>query len=83
MRTSYKKCLGLVLVSGLLLLALFNAYSPGTGSVVDIRPRQGSPMQKLIDGIIRDTISGHNDIAYNIKEDVAWCVNSQRVCYFV
>lgn len=83
MRSSYKKCLGLILISGLLMLALFHAYSPGTGSVVDIRPRQGSPIQKLIDGKIRDTVSGYNDIAYNIKEDVAWYVNSRHVRYFV
>ncbi|KAI3357422.1 hypothetical protein L3Q82_015857 [Scortum barcoo] len=68
---TYKKCLGLILASGLLLLVLFHAWIPRNVSEVDIRPRQGSPMQKLIDGKIRDTITGYNDIAYTIKEDVA------------
>ncbi|XP_044067209.1 beta-1,4 N-acetylgalactosaminyltransferase 1a [Siniperca chuatsi] len=71
MRTTYTKCLGLILVSGLLLLVLFYAHSPGTSSVVDIRPRQGSPIKKLLDEKIQDTISGYHDIAYHIKEDVA------------
>ncbi|XP_070766188.1 beta-1,4 N-acetylgalactosaminyltransferase 1a [Enoplosus armatus] len=79
MRTKCKKCLGLILVSGLLLLALFHARSPGTSSVVDIRPRHGSPMKKLLDGKIRDTISDYHDIAYDVKEDVA-CRLAQNTC---
>ncbi|XP_073326150.1 beta-1,4 N-acetylgalactosaminyltransferase 1a [Pagrus major] len=72
MRFTYKKCLGPLLVSGLTLLALFYAWSPGTSSVVDVRPRQGSPLQKLLNETILGIVSGyHNDIAYHIKEDVA------------
>lgn len=83
MRTTYKKCLSLILISVLLLLALFYASSPGTSSVVDIRPRQDSPLKKLLDGKIGDTISGYRDIPYHIKEEVAWCVISQHVWIFL
>lgn len=76
MRASCKKCLGLLLVSGL-LLALFHVWRPGTSSVVDIRPRQGDLMKKLFEAKIQDTVSGYHDIAYHIKEDVARCVISQ------
>ncbi|XP_070695867.1 beta-1,4 N-acetylgalactosaminyltransferase 1a [Pempheris klunzingeri] len=71
MRVIYKKCLGLTLVSGLLLLALFHTWSPWTNSGVDIRQRQASPIKKLLEGKIQDSISGNHDIAYHIKEDVA------------
>ncbi|XP_038578497.1 beta-1,4 N-acetylgalactosaminyltransferase 1a isoform X1 [Micropterus salmoides] len=79
MRTTYKKCLSLILISVLLLLALFYASSPGTSSVVDIRPRQDSPLKKLLDGKIGDTISGYRDIPYHIKEEVA-CRLAQNTC---
>ncbi|XP_037629966.1 beta-1,4 N-acetylgalactosaminyltransferase 1a [Sebastes umbrosus] len=78
MRASCKKCLGLLLVSGL-LLALFHVWRPGTSSVVDIRPRQGDLMKKLFEAKIQDTISGYHDIAYHIKEDVA-CRLPQNTC---
>lgn len=78
MRTT-RKCLGLILASGLLLLALFYAWSPGTSSGVDIWQRQGRPVKKL-NAKMQDIISGNPDIAYHIKEDVAWCVMSQHVC---
>ena len=70
MRATFKKCLVLILLGGL-LLALFHAWSPGTGSAVDIRPRQGGLLKKLIEEKTRDTIGGYHDIAYTIKEDVA------------
>ncbi|XP_039657545.1 beta-1,4 N-acetylgalactosaminyltransferase 1a isoform X2 [Perca fluviatilis] len=70
MRANYKKCVGLILVSGL-LLALFYAWSPGTSSGVDIRPRQEGLIKELIEGKIRDPFSGNHDIAYHIKDDVA------------
>lgn len=73
-----------MLLTGLTLLALFYAWSPGTSSVVDVWPRQGNQLQKLLDETNQGIISGHhNDIAYHIKEDVARCVITQRICSFV
>ncbi|XP_054465279.1 beta-1,4 N-acetylgalactosaminyltransferase 1a isoform X2 [Anoplopoma fimbria] len=70
MPATYKKCFGLLLIGGLLLF-LFFAWSPGTSSGVDIQRRQGGLIQKLLQGKIQETLSGYNDIAYHIKEDVA------------
>lgn len=78
MRATYKKCLGLLLISGL-LLSLFYAWSPGTSSRVDIRSRQRGRIQKLLQGKIQDTISVYQDIGYHIKDDVARLVISQHV----
>lgn len=71
-----KKCFGLILVSGLLLLALLHVWDART-SRNDIQQRQ-----KLLEGKIPH-ISAYGDIAYHIKEDVAWCVISQNICYFI
>uniref|UniRef100_G3P2M7 Beta-1,4 N-acetylgalactosaminyltransferase n=2 Tax=Gasterosteus aculeatus aculeatus TaxID=481459 RepID=G3P2M7_GASAC len=69
MRASYKKCFGLLLISGL-LLSLFFAWSPGTISRVDIRPRLGGQIQKLLEERIEDVISGYHDVSHT-KDDVA------------
>ncbi|XP_068997275.1 beta-1,4 N-acetylgalactosaminyltransferase 1a isoform X2 [Embiotoca jacksoni] len=71
MNWTYKKSLGLILAGGLLLLVLFGSWSSWTSSGVDIWPRQGSPIKKLLSGKITDTNSDYDDIAYNVKEDVA------------
>ncbi|XP_028439933.1 beta-1,4 N-acetylgalactosaminyltransferase 1a isoform X1 [Perca flavescens] len=78
MRANYKKFVGLILVSGL-LLGLFYAWSPGTSSGVDIRPRQEGLIKELIEGKIRDPFSGNRDIAYHIKDDVA-CHLARNTC---
>ncbi|KAM7411929.1 hypothetical protein PAMA_021756 [Pampus argenteus] len=70
MRAHCKRNLGLIVISGLVLLVLLRPWSPGTSSVVDIRPRHGSAIEKLLKKI-QDDISGGHDIAYHIKEDVA------------
>uniref|UniRef100_A0A8C2X138 Beta-1,4 N-acetylgalactosaminyltransferase n=1 Tax=Cyclopterus lumpus TaxID=8103 RepID=A0A8C2X138_CYCLU len=70
MRATFKTCLGLLLISGL-LLSLFCAWSPGTGSSVDIRSRQGGQIQKLLKEKIQGTISVYQNIPYHIKDDVA------------
>ncbi|XP_042346967.1 beta-1,4 N-acetylgalactosaminyltransferase 1a [Plectropomus leopardus] len=77
MRATIKRCL--ILVSGLLLLALFCTWNPGTSLGVDIRPRQRGDMEKLFKEKIRDTISGYEDIAFHIKDDVA-CHLAQNTC---
>lgn len=79
MRACYKKSLGLIVISGFLLLALFHVWSPGTISGVDIRPRQGSAIEKLLEWKFQDAVSDYHDIAYHINEDVAWCVISQVI----
>lgn len=83
MHITKKKCLGLILLNGLLFLAILQVWSPWTHPGVDIEPRQGSSVKKLLDGKIQDIIGGYRDIAYHTKEDVAWCVISQNTCYFV
>lgn len=81
MRIASKKCFGLTLVSGLLLLALLHVWNARTSrpqtSTNDIQQRR-----KLLEGKIPD-INAYRDIAYHIKEDVAWCVMSQNIYYFV
>ncbi|XP_067448302.1 beta-1,4 N-acetylgalactosaminyltransferase 1a isoform X2 [Thunnus thynnus] len=79
MRACNKKSFGLIVISGLVLLALFHAWSPGTSSEVDIQPRQGSTIEKLLEEKIRKTISGYPNIAYHIKEDVA-CRLAKNTC---
>lgn len=66
-----KKFFGLILISGLLLTALLHVWNPWSGSVVDIRPRQQSTIQNLIDRATQRSVSGYQDIAYHIKEGVA------------
>ncbi|XP_018521549.1 beta-1,4 N-acetylgalactosaminyltransferase 1a [Lates calcarifer] len=82
MRYTYKKCLGrffVIVGVGAVSLALFHACSPGSSSGVDIRPRQGSPITALLKGKIQGIISGDEDIAYHIKEEVA-CNLPQNTC---
>lgn len=78
MRATFKKCFGLLLVSGL-LVALFRTWYPGTSSGVDIQPRQEGLLKKILEGKIRETISAYQDIAYHIKDDVA-CHLAQNTC---
>ncbi|XP_068453742.1 beta-1,4 N-acetylgalactosaminyltransferase 1a isoform X2 [Clinocottus analis] len=78
MRATFKKCLGLLLISGLLLF-LFCAWRPGTSSGVDLRTRQRGQIQKLLKGKIQDIIGVYPDIAYHIKDDVA-CLLAQNTC---
>ncbi|XP_034732914.1 beta-1,4 N-acetylgalactosaminyltransferase 1a [Etheostoma cragini] len=78
MRAKCKKCLGVSLVSGL-LLALLYTWSPGTSSGVEIRPRQESLIREILKGKIQDTISDNHDIVYHIKDDVA-CRLAQNTC---
>ncbi|KAK2851381.1 hypothetical protein Q5P01_007657 [Channa striata] len=70
---TFKKCVGLIsiTVSGLLLLAVFNAWGTWSSSGVDIQPRLESPIKKLLEEKLQDSISDYQHIAYHIKEDVA------------
>lgn len=79
MRATCKKCLGLIFLGGLLLIALFRGWGSLTSSGVDIRLTQESPMKKLLDESINKTISGYADIAYHVKEDVAWWVVNHEI----
>lgn len=79
MRARHKKCLGLIFASGVLLLGLFHAWSPGTSSEVDIQPRQGSAIKELLSEKIQRIISGQDDIPYHVKKDVA-CHLPQNSC---
>ncbi|XP_077369112.1 beta-1,4 N-acetylgalactosaminyltransferase 1a [Festucalex cinctus] len=79
MRVSYKKCLGLLVISGVLLVTLFNTLSPGSGSAVDLRSRRTSEMETAIIEKILHPFNNYNDIPYNIKEDVA-CRLARNTC---
>ncbi|XP_059188961.1 beta-1,4 N-acetylgalactosaminyltransferase 1a [Centropristis striata] len=78
MRIPYKKCLAMILVSGL-LLALLHAWIPRASSGVDITPREGGQLKKLLEGKIGDSIGGYDNIEYHIKDDVA-CHLPQNSC---
>ncbi|KAM8864070.1 beta-1,4 N-acetylgalactosaminyltransferase 1a [Spinachia spinachia] len=69
MGASYKRCFGLLLISGL-LLCLFFAWSPRTISGVDIRPRMGGQIQELLHEKMQHVVSGYHDFSH-IKHDVA------------
>ncbi|XP_034552387.1 beta-1,4 N-acetylgalactosaminyltransferase 1a isoform X2 [Notolabrus celidotus] len=82
MRATCKRSLGLILVGGFLLIALFYVWSPGSSSRVDIRPKQWSPVIKHLHGKIQNIASLYHDIPYHIKEDVA-CRLAQNTCVCV
>ncbi|XP_034027379.1 beta-1,4 N-acetylgalactosaminyltransferase 1a [Thalassophryne amazonica] len=71
MRAKPKKCFVLMLVGAVLLLALFHTWSPGNSSDVDIQPRWGKAIEKLLREKTADSVSDYNDIAYHIKETIA------------
>uniref|UniRef100_A0A8D2ZL75 Beta-1,4 N-acetylgalactosaminyltransferase n=1 Tax=Scophthalmus maximus TaxID=52904 RepID=A0A8D2ZL75_SCOMX len=71
MRTIYKKCLGLICVNAVGLMALFYSWSLESSSGIDLRLRHGIPVKKLLAGKIQDIIGGYDDIAYHINEEVA------------
>ncbi|XP_029291160.1 beta-1,4 N-acetylgalactosaminyltransferase 1a isoform X2 [Cottoperca gobio] len=78
MRATFKKGLGIILITGL-LLTLFSAWRRGTSTAVDIWPTQGGHIKKLLEAKIEDTLNGYPDIAYHIKDDVA-CHLAQNAC---
>lgn len=69
---NYKKIFGLILVTstGVLLLAFLH-WNPGPSSVVDIQLRMKSPIMKVQERKVQHTIGDYQDIAYNIKNNVA------------
>lgn len=71
MRPTCKKCLGLIVVSGLLVVVLFHSWNAGTSLTVDIRPRQEDLIKTRFSGKIGDTTSDYHDIDYHVKENVA------------
>lgn len=77
MHSIRKNGLKLFLVAGLLLMFYF--WSLWTCPAVDIRPRRGSSIQKLLTGKTGDILIAYPDIAYRIKENVAWCVIHHNV----
>ncbi|MED6258508.1 hypothetical protein ATANTOWER_008371 [Ataeniobius toweri] len=79
MPVKYRQCLKVMLFSVLLLVALFNLWSPASSLGVDIRPRQGSPIQKLLSGKIQQIMSDYSEITYKVKENVA-CQLAQNAC---
>uniref|UniRef100_A0A665X7W2 Beta-1,4 N-acetylgalactosaminyltransferase n=1 Tax=Echeneis naucrates TaxID=173247 RepID=A0A665X7W2_ECHNA len=71
MRKTSKKCLGLIVVIFVGLLALFHIQCPSFSTEVDIRPRQEGTMKKIFEGKIRDIAGAYSDVPYHIKEEVA------------
>ncbi|XP_074537856.1 beta-1,4 N-acetylgalactosaminyltransferase 1a [Halichoeres trimaculatus] len=82
MRASYKRCCGLILLVGFLLMALCHVWSPGSSSRVDIWPKELGPIDSHLNGKIRNIASAYRDIPYHIKEDVAGRL-AQNTCMCV
>ncbi|XP_061531908.1 beta-1,4 N-acetylgalactosaminyltransferase 1a isoform X2 [Phycodurus eques] len=82
MRITYKKCLGLLVISGFMLVALLNSWSPGGGSGVDLWPGRIIEMELVIREKIQDIFNDHNNISYHIKKDVA-CRLATNTCVCV
>ncbi|XP_061759365.1 beta-1,4 N-acetylgalactosaminyltransferase 1a isoform X2 [Nerophis ophidion] len=79
MRVSSKKCLGLLVIIGSLLVALFNTWSPAALSAVDLRPGHNVGMETVIMEKLQDLLNKYDDISYHIKEDVA-CLLRRNSC---
>ncbi|XP_061630690.1 beta-1,4 N-acetylgalactosaminyltransferase 1a isoform X1 [Phyllopteryx taeniolatus] len=82
MRITYKKCLGLLVISGFMLVALLNSWSPGGGSGVDLWPGRTIEMELVIREKIQDIFNDYNNISYHIKKDVA-CRLATNTCVCV
>lgn len=80
MRVSYKKGLGLLVISGFLLVVLLNSRSPGSGLGVDLRPGSINELETAIMEQLQDRLNDYHDISYHIKEDVAWWVLISKLC---
>ncbi|XP_019751230.1 beta-1,4 N-acetylgalactosaminyltransferase 1a [Hippocampus comes] len=82
MRVSYKKGLGLLVISGFLLVVLLNSRSPGSGFGVDLRPGRINELETAIMEQLQDRLNDYNDISYHIKDDVA-CRLARNTCFCV
>uniref|UniRef100_A0A3Q3W9Z7 Beta-1,4 N-acetylgalactosaminyltransferase n=1 Tax=Mola mola TaxID=94237 RepID=A0A3Q3W9Z7_MOLML len=71
MHSKAKKCFGLILVSGILLLAYDQLWKTGISSGVDIWARPASILKKSLERQFQDIPNGYQDIAYHKKKDVA------------
>lgn len=71
MHIKAKKCFGLILVSGVLLLAYDQLWKTKIHSGVDIRPKPTSMLKKALERQFQEIPNGYQDIAYRTKKDVA------------
>ncbi|XP_054653106.1 beta-1,4 N-acetylgalactosaminyltransferase 1a [Dunckerocampus dactyliophorus] len=79
MRFYLKKCLGVLVISGSLLVVLFNTWSPAALSGVDLRLGHNVGMENIIKEKLQDLLNNYNDISYHIKEEVA-CLVRRNTC---
>ncbi|KAM4738258.1 beta-1,4 N-acetylgalactosaminyltransferase 1a [Anableps anableps] len=71
MPKNYRQCLKVILFPVLLLVVLCHFWNPSRSLGVDIRPRQGRTIQKLLSRKIQHIMRNYSDITYTIKENVA------------
>ncbi|XP_062420545.1 beta-1,4 N-acetylgalactosaminyltransferase 1a isoform X1 [Pungitius pungitius] len=76
MRSSFKQCFGLLLIS-VLLLSLFFAWSPGSLSVVDIRPKLRGQIDIILEEKIQNIISGY-DVAHRLAQNTCMCLADEE-----
>nr|XP_057940410.1 beta-1,4 N-acetylgalactosaminyltransferase 1-like isoform X2 [Doryrhamphus excisus] len=79
MRFHFKKCLGLLMVSGSLLVLVFNTWSPAPPSGVDLRRGRNFGMENIISEKLQALLKDYDDISYHVKEEVA-CLVQRHTC---
>ncbi|XP_078806760.1 beta-1,4 N-acetylgalactosaminyltransferase 1a isoform X1 [Oryzias latipes] len=71
MKVIHKKIIKTIVLSALLLGALFHFWNPWASLRVDIRPRGGGPIQELLFGKTANLIRLYPDVPSHVKEVVA------------
>lgn len=78
MHIKIKRTLGLILLTGLLLVVLLHSLSPQAGPTVDITTRRRGTLKESINRKNHDILSSYGDIPYHTKESVARCAAQER-----
>lgn len=71
MHIKIKRCLGLILLAGLLLAALLQGLTPQGGTTVDIKASRGGKPKGVTNRAVHDIASSYNDV--HVREGVARC----------
>lgn len=75
MKVIHKNAIKTIVFCVLLLGALFHFWNPWTSLRVDVRPREGGPIQEQIFAKTANLIGLHPDVPFHIKEAVAqWVI---------
>ncbi|KAL4655527.1 beta-1,4 N-acetylgalactosaminyltransferase 1 [Arapaima gigas] len=71
MRSLRKAVLLAIIVSVLLVAALFHSWTPRTYTTMDVRQRPGTEAERLLEERLQDSDQRYTDIPYHLKESVA------------